>query len=318
MTFLLLMESKNEMRVFIIVFALFCSVQSRAENITFADANVKALCVGQWDADGDGELSKEEAKVVTSLGKVFREKTNIETFDELQNFTGLTAIDDSAFYKSSIQSVTFPKSVTSIGQYAFSQSSISGELYIPGTVEDIGNYAYYNCKRLTGVILGEGVKTVGWHTFSGPIRRLSLPNSLTHMSSMAIDPYVNADPTAGIFIPEGDLSVYVNATEPAAIDGFAFYYVFADGRLFVPFGCVDAYKAASAWSHFREYVEVGDVNGDGALNVKDVTTLNAHIMGNRPTPFSERLADVNDDGNINVKDMILICSWIMQLKKDNE
>ena len=30
---------------------------AKAENITFADANVKALCVANWDTDHDEQLS---------------------------------------------------------------------------------------------------------------------------------------------------------------------------------------------------------------------------------------------------------------------
>ncbi len=37
------------------------TLKAKADNITFADANVKALCVANWDTDKDGELSMEEA-----------------------------------------------------------------------------------------------------------------------------------------------------------------------------------------------------------------------------------------------------------------
>ena len=249
------------------------AVSAKADNITFADANVKALCVANWDTDHDEQLSTEEAAAVTSLGTVFREKTNITTFNELRYFTGLTSINSYAFYKSTIERVTFPTTVTAIGEYAFSGSSIGPTLTIPGTVKTIGNYAFNNCRSLTRIILEEGVESVGWHTFSGPISFLSLPASLTTMSSMAVDPYVNADPSSGIFIPEGDLWVYVHSKTPATINEFAFYYLFGEGHLVVPPGTIDAYKAEPGWSHFGEYLVLGDVNGDGAVNVLDVTTL---------------------------------------------
>ena len=284
---------------------------AKAENITFADANVKALCVANWDTDNDGELSTEEAAAVTSLGTVFREKTNITTFNELQFFTGLTSINDYAFYKSTIERVTFPTTVTAIGEYAFSQSNIGTELVIPGTVKTIGNYAYNSCKRLNRVVLQEGVETIGWHTFSGPIAVLSLPTTLTHMSSMAIDPYVNADPSAGIFIPEGDLWVYVHSKTPAAINEYAFYYVFGEAHLVVPPGTIGAYKAVAGWSHFGQYLELGDVNGDGAVNVLDVTTLVSYVLNEPTNPFVEEAADVNGDGNINSLDITAIVSIIL-------
>lgn len=113
-------------------------------------------------------------------------------------------------------------------------------------------------------------------------------------------------------MPQGDLTVIVRSLQPAVINEYAFYYSFDYGHLIVPFGTVDAYKAVPGWSHFGEYLQAGDVNGDGALNVKDVVSLSAHIMGSRPSPFDERLADVNGDGKINVKDVTLVCNWIMQ------
>lgn len=265
------------------------TVSAKADNITFADANVKALCVANWDTDNDGELSMEEAAAVTTLGTVFKGKTNITTFDELRYFTG----------------------VTTIGEDAFRGSSIGPTLTIPGTVKTIGNYAFNNCRSLTRIILQEGVESVGWHTFSGPISFLSLPASLTTMSSMAVDPYVNADPSSGIFIPEGDLWVYVHSKTPATINEFAFYYLFGEGHLVVPPGTIDAYKAEPGWSHFGEYLVLGDVNGDGAVNVLDVTTLVSYVLNEPTSPFVEAAADVNGDGNINSLDITAIVSLIL-------
>lgn len=265
------------------------TVSAKADNITFADANVKALCVANWDTDNDGELSMEEAAAVTTLGTVFKGKTNITTFNELRYFTG----------------------VTTIGEDAFRGSSIGPTLTIPGTVKTIGNYAFNNCRSLTRIILQEGVESVGWHTFSGPISFLSLPASLTTMSSMAVDPYVNADPSSGIFIPEGDLWVYVHSKTPATINEFAFYYLFGEGHLVVPPGTIDAYKAEPGWSHFGEYLVLGDVNGDGAVNVLDVTTLVSYVLNEPLETFVEAAADVNGDGNINSLDITAIVSLIL-------
>ena len=299
-------------RVFVFTVACCCVSLVHAANITFADSKVKALCLQHWDSNKDGELSTDEAAAVKSLGSVFRGNKTITSFEELHHFTGLTAIDDYAFYQSSLQTVAFPASATIIGEYAFSESSISGELCVPGTVKAIKNYAFYSCKQLTSVILEEGVETVGWHSLSGPISTLSLPSTLISMSSMAIDPYVNAGSSSGIFLPEGDLYVYVHSATPPAINYFAFYYIFGDGHLVVPFGAVDAYKASDAWMQFGQYLEYGDVNMDGEINVKDVVAVSAHIMGKNPSPFNKLCADTNGDGEINVKDVVGISGYIMQ------
>lgn len=88
--------------------------------IQFADAKVKALCVANWDSNGNGELSEAEAAAVTSLGEVFKGNAEITSFNELQYFTGLTSIDEEAFYDcEGLTSITIPESVKSIGRDAF-------------------------------------------------------------------------------------------------------------------------------------------------------------------------------------------------------
>ena len=62
----------------------FAHIHEIGPFITFADANVKALCVANWDTNGDGELSYAEAAAVTSLGEVFRNQPSITSFNELQ------------------------------------------------------------------------------------------------------------------------------------------------------------------------------------------------------------------------------------------
>lgn len=45
-------------------------------NVEFKDSAVKAICVKNWDQDGDGELSKAEAAKVTNLRQFQKERGN--------------------------------------------------------------------------------------------------------------------------------------------------------------------------------------------------------------------------------------------------
>lgn len=70
------------MKLIFIVIGLLPFVGTAADNIIFADPEVKRLCVENWDIDGDGELSKDEAAAVSDLGRVFFGNMEITSFDE--------------------------------------------------------------------------------------------------------------------------------------------------------------------------------------------------------------------------------------------
>ena len=58
-------------------------------------------------------------------------------------------------------------------------------------------------------------------------------------------------------------------------------------------------------------VKLGDVNGDGDVNVNDVTVLINYILGKNPTPFVETNANVNGDEGINVNDVTALINMIL-------
>ena len=56
---------------------------------------------------------------------------------------------------------------------------------------------------------------------------------------------------------------------------------------------------------------LGDVNGDGVVNVVDVTMTISHILGQNPEGFDKDAADVNNDGVINIVDVTTIIDIIL-------
>ncbi len=144
--------------------------KSTADIIAFADANVKAICVKNWDTDRDGELSKAEAAAVTTFidsktnKSFFRNNTTITSFDELQYFTGLTkigkeyfhecrnlksvilpstilSIDEYGFYACGLEFIRFPSSLTTLGHFCFNGSSLK-TVYVPKTITNIGTAVF--------------------------------------------------------------------------------------------------------------------------------------------------------------------------------
>ena len=100
-------------------------------NITFEDPAVKAFCVANWDTNSDGELSYAEAAAVTTIGSFFYNK--ITSFNEFQYFTGVTSIENYAFYGcSSLVSIHFASTTPKV-TYAWVDTPT---LFVPDVAVD--------------------------------------------------------------------------------------------------------------------------------------------------------------------------------------
>lgn len=55
----------------------------------------------------------------------------------------------------------------------------------------------------------------------------------------------------------------------------------------------------------------GDVNGDGNVDIIDVTCITSYILGNTPNPFYEKAADLNNDNEINIIDVTAVTAIIL-------
>lgn len=94
----------------------------------------------------------------------------------------ITKIGDNAFRNrvNDTEPLVIPDSVTYIGNYAFSESDISGTLDIPGSVTYIGDCAFSECQKITELILGYGVETIGFRAFElTGIKELVIPDTVT-------------------------------------------------------------------------------------------------------------------------------------------
>ena len=140
--------------------------------IQFADENVKKLCVGMWDTNGDLELSYDEAATVTSLGATFTGNSEIQIFNELKHFTGLTVLDDAFSGCSNLWKVTIPVNVESMTFNNFkgcvSLKTITfekGSKLKAFTGGHDNNYkilgAFLDCKSLTTIEIPASVESLG-------------------------------------------------------------------------------------------------------------------------------------------------------------
>jgi len=172
------------------------------EVIAFADETVKAICVRNWDTNGDGELSYAEASEVKNIDFDFS-KQSIKSFKEFRYFTGVTSIGSSAFHGcSSLASIMLPEGVTTIGSYAFYDCSSLTSIVLPEGVTTIDSYAFENCYSLTGIVLPESLTSIGYGAFHNcsSLTSIVIPESVTSISAGA---FQNCSSLTSFNVPEG-------------------------------------------------------------------------------------------------------------------
>ena len=99
---------------------------------------------------------------------------------------GVTTAGKNAFeYCINLSSVSLPNSLTSIGDYAFAATGLTG-VTVPGSVSSIGLGAFSGCSLLTELTLLNGVKTIGEGSFYGTgLTGVIFPSSVTEIGISA-------------------------------------------------------------------------------------------------------------------------------------
>ena len=269
-------------------------------SIPFADANVKVICVSNWDTDGDGELSMEELASVTSLGETFRNHSTITSFVELQFFTGLSAIADNTFENcSNLTSVTLPKSVTLIGNSAFSGCSSLTKVTIPKSVTTVGSHAFDGCNSLTSVNIPSNITSITDYIFNGctGLSSVNIPEGVTSIGSHAFN---GCSGLTSIAIPESVTSIGEDAfngcsclttvdvknSTPVAITQNTFSNR-SNAILYIPKGSKSAYESATYWNEFMEIISMDDVISFADENVKAICVSNWDTDGDGELSYAE-------------------------------
>lgn len=113
----------------------------------------------------------------------------------------VTAIGEYAFYLcENLRNVNIPNRITSIEADAFAKSNIRN-LTIPESVDQIGKYAFFNCKGLVEIIIPEGVKIIEGGTFKNCkyLQKIIIPQSVTIIDYQA---FWGCESLSNVVIPD--------------------------------------------------------------------------------------------------------------------
>ena len=189
-----------------------------------------------------------------------------------------------ASYRSDIVKVTIRNGVTSIGQYAFSGCTNLTSVSIPGSVTVIENSSFIGCTKLASVTIPDGVTSIGGAAFSrcSSLTSITIPSSVTSLRLSAFSQCT------------GLTDVYYHGTK-------------ADWNNIVIDG--NYYGLGSAKLHCLGDIAPGDINCDGSVTTKDVTTLRRAIAGGYGIEIADTM-DLNDDGVVTTKDVTFLRRYI--------
>ena len=162
--------------------------------------------------------------------------------------------------------------------------------YLHISVCEEGWYPGNNEGSFKKITLGENVSMLNERTFYGHI-----PDTITCMAS-APPVFSRTDNCDWVFSAEANQTTILR----------------------VPQALVNDYREAYGWSRFVNIdgiidVEPGDIDGDGKLDIKDVTDLIDMLLSGTANVENRPAADVNGDGAINIADVTALIDKLLGL-----
>ena len=159
------------------------------------------------------------------------------------------------------------------------------------------------------VIIEDGVTSIGSDAFCGykNLTSVTIPDSVTSIGSSAFD---GCTGLTSVIIPDSVTSIGFGSLGynwgRKKIDGLTIYGV--------PGSAAEQYANDNGFT-FIEYVDaaIGDMTGDGKVNVRDVTAMQRHLAGlEELTDDRLALADVNADGKVTIDDVTLLQRYLAE------
>lgn len=261
---------------------------------------------------GDSNLKNvifEDGSRLTWLGEyVFRGCSSLETVNLPNTLTsvGLGCFSDCR----SLKTCHLGDNLSEIGSAIFWECNELTESEVIGSVPNMKNI-YVRCPKLKRVVLGDKNGTPGITTIENC--GISMCKNLEYLElGASID---TLETHALVELDSLKVLVCWAIVPPRCNDQWHSFDPdpqYFKATVYVPKASLEAYRTAREWRDFPVIAaieDVGDVNGDGKINISDVTELiNMLLSGNYDR---EIYADVNLDGKITITDVTALINRLL-------
>lgn len=215
----------------------------------------------------------------------------------------VTTIGASAFCGcTTLSSVTLSKNLTALPDSLFVACAYLTDIVIPDSVTTLGR-GIFDCSGLVSIVIPDGVTTIPDYTFSGcySLTSVTIPDGVTTIGECA---FLDCPSLPSITLPASIATI----GESAFFDCYSLSDVYYNGSAADwDHVIVSAYNDAllNATRHYTDPTILGDANGDGRVNNRDLGILQQHLAD---WEITIDLAAVDMDGNsrINNRDLGLL------------
>ncbi len=180
--------------------------------------------------------------------------------------SSVTSIGKSAFYGSTIKSISIPNSVTKIGEIAFCDCKRLISVDLPNSLISIGRTAFQNCSGLTTITIPDKVTQIEDLVFSwcSNLSSITLPSTITSIGYMA---FYDCERLKSISIPGSVTNIGESAfaycglssvTSEISVPFSIKTNVFTNYNipLYIPFNTKAFYETTDGWKEFKNIIEL--------------------------------------------------------------
>lgn len=208
--------------------------------------------------------------------------------------------------------------VTSIASHCFLNNNTVKSVETSSPLWTVSDYAFLNCTSLEKFTCNFALKEIGVGAFLGTsaLKSIDLENSVVTV----IRPHAfMSSAIESVILPETCTEIMHDAFSQSGLKEITIPYTVTNIGDDAFKGCTNLTIKGHLNSYAQKYAKengftfepldtlYGDANGDGKVNILDVTAIQKYKIGEQDlSDYGIKCADVNHDGSVTIRDATLI------------